>query len=994
MRSQSLHARFRTALLVIAALMSTLVAAVVYHVALDHYLVTGEASARAVVAAVQQSLTVGVYARDNILLTELVDGLARHPSVAEVVVLEGAATPMAGSHNPAFASRRDATKPSSTRAASFEALLYSPFDATEPVGKLQVWLDTENLAADARRQAGILVAGLVVTLCAMLVVFNALASRLLSRPMHALADQLVRIKPGEQERLHIERQHLHDEVGVVARAANQLLDLQQQALQRERAMREEIATLEAQYRGIFDSTSAGIFLMTPDGVVTQSNPALSRLIGHVSEGRIVADTCFADPDAWWRLVNASKASGQPEAADLRLMRSDGTHLWVHCMVSYANDGRAHGGGARLEGVLYDITERKRQEAAALHQAEHDALTGLKSRAYIEASLDRRLRDSTDGDGAVTLMFIDLDGFKSVNDRWGHAAGDAVLVEAARRLTKLFQRKSDSVGRLGGDELVVMIEGVEANDVSVSERATALIKSFARAFALPNGEVAKVGASVGVASYPLHATTPETLIHAADAAMYAVKQSGKGGFVIATSSLHDDAARTAGAGHPMPAPLHTVGRDPLTGLYDRWQLTERMAAHCGDGSGLQPFAALICVDLDNFKSVNLAHGLDLGDEVLRETARRLVALVRSGDFVARTGSDEFVVGICLEGDESGVEPSTAQSIAHKLLSALRQPYELACGTVALQASAGIAIAAQNGHSAIMLREAQLALRQAKAGGRGRPVVFEPLMMSGFAAEVSLEEDLRLAIGTQQFFLHVQPQVDQAGVQVGGEVLVRWQHPTKGVIPPDQFIALAESCGAIVELGRWILREGCMLLARLQQLDPRQTLSINISPAQFNHPEFVADVVTALQLAHAPACGLVLEITEGLLITDLVHVTARMRELVDLGVRFSIDDFGTGFSSLAYLRQLPLHEIKVDRSFVNGLPGDVRNAGIVRSILSMGSHLGMRVVAEGVELDEQSKYLIDQGCPAQQGWLHGRPVPVHSFLDNTLYLSRQEQSRSDI
>jgi EAL domain-containing protein (putative c-di-GMP-specific phosphodiesterase class I) len=257
-------------------------------------------------------------------------------------------------------------------------------------------------------------------------------------------------------------------------------------------------------------------------------------------------------------------------------------------------------------------------------------------------------------------------------------------------------------------------------------------------------------------------------------------------------------------------------------------------------------------------------------------------------------------------------------------------------------------------------------------------FERDMMIGFHQERELELDLRAALGSGQFFLNVQPQVDRRGGVSGGEALLRWSHPVRGLLLPDQFIALAESSGAIVELGGWVLRAGCELLARMRRAGCHQTLSINVSPAQFNHPEFVSLVRDALETSHAPADSLILEITENLFISDVAHVSARLNELVAIGVRFSIDDFGTGFSSLSYLRQLPLYEIKIDRSFTAGLPHDAACAGIVRSILSMGSQLGLNVVAEGVETIEQSRFVMTHGCAVQQGYLHGRPTSVEEFL----------------
>jgi diguanylate cyclase (GGDEF)-like protein/PAS domain S-box-containing protein len=535
MRRRSLHARFRAAVLSIAAALTTIVAVIVYYSANSYYRDIAEESVQALVATVQKTVAVGLYARDDVLLKELADGLTRQPSIANVEMRDatGGLVESATTQNSGNRSRETGKE---VAAPFMDIALMSPFNPDEPVGRMQIWLDSTRLAANARREASILAGALIVLVAGVLSVFNALAKRLLSKPMHRLAAELALIEPGTARRLPLEERHAHDEVGVVTVAANRLLDLQQAALARERTMREEIAGMEARYRGIFDSTSAGIFILSETGDLLQANPALSKLLGMSADelnGASVpkfAEAVFAVPAQLSALIDTARASAQPEAVDLELVRHDGTTLWSHCMVSYIAD--ASSGRHRVEGVLYDITQRKLQEHAAQHRAEHDPLTGLKSRAYIESLLGQHVYAARRNEGSVTLMFIDLDGFKAVNDQWGHAAGDAVLVQTAHRLQDIFRRGCDVVGRLGGDELVVVIEGVEATHPSVSELAARLIGTFKAPFILPNGELADVGASVGVASYPLHATNSKTLIHAADAAMYAVKQSGKGGFVIA------------------------------------------------------------------------------------------------------------------------------------------------------------------------------------------------------------------------------------------------------------------------------------------------------------------------------------------------------------------------------------------------------------------------------------------------------------------------------
>lgn len=604
-------------------------------------------------------------------------------------------------------------------------------------------------------------------------------------------------------------------------------------------------------------------------------------------------------------------------------------------------------------------------------AEHDALTGLKSRSFIELKIDSHIRGARDGEQALTLMYVDLDGFKAVNDRWGHAMGDAVLVEVGRRLSTLFKRGGDMVGRLGGDELVVLVDDVHANDPTVAKLARTLVEFIKQPFHLPNGEVANIGASVGLASYPLHAGSAEALIEAADAVMYQVKKTGKGGYLVA---MQQDGTPDAGRA-PDAAPGLV---DVLTALPDRRALGQRLE-QVRAGAQQNGMVAVLCMDIVQFKMVNLVHGPESGDAVLRELACRLRNGLRQGDMVARTGSDEFVALLTTAACDPLAALQAVNAVINKIRKLLADPFVVGLHRLQVDVSMGVSfVDPLHPDGAQVLREAQLALQQAKASTSEHAHFFEARMMDGFIQQHSLEEDLRHAVQEQQLQLYVQPQVDRDGCVSGGEALLRWQHPQRGWVPPTEFIPLAESTGSIIEIGRWVLQEGCRVLACMHKQGRGGTLALNISPLQFIHPDFVADVRSALAAAGAPAEALILEITEGLLLRDISQVIAKLGELAAAGVRFSIDDFGTGFSSLSYLHQLPLHEIKIDRSFINGLPADQANVGIVQSILAMGRHLGLNVVAEGVETQAQSDYLRLQDCPTQQGWLHGRPRPLAEWL----------------
>lgn len=984
MRPRSLQRRFLKALTWTALLLAAVVALVLYWTTEAHLQRSSVETVAAMVRAIEKTAAVGVYARDFELLREITDGLQRHPTVSKVAVVgnDGIGLVPASPADSASAPRDEAaaharSRRSDASAATFDHQLASPFDAQEGLGRLRVWVNDQQIERDARRQALTLVGALIVLLTGVLGAFHSLAVRLLSRPMQRLADDLSAMEPGTDARLQPPADHLHDEIGIVAKAANRLLELQQQALARERTMRAEIAEMEARYRGIFDSTSAGIFVLDGQRLL-HGNPALGRLLGS-PDGAILrtweSDFVHAaakTPAALLALIASAREAGQPQATDIELNRSNGDPVWAHCLVSME---LGTDGAERVEGVLYDITQRKLAEALAQHRAEHDGLTGLKSRVFIESALVQRLQAAATSKEPVALMFLDLDGFKAVNDRWGHAAGDAVLVEAAHRLKKLFRRDTDLVGRFGGDELIAVIDGAHATDSVVREVATDLIAAFRRPFMLPGGDKAHIGVSVGVASYPRHATSVTSLIEAADEAMYAVKQSGKGGFVVASvpETLAEGSAKSA---LPVGGPVLC---DPLTGLPDRRALAamlERTREACQRSGRI---GAVLALDIDQFKLVNLTRGARIGDEVLCEIARRLERALRVKDAAARTGSDEFIVVLETDCAAPDAALASAQRVVAKLVDTVSVVIHSSQGPLAVRASAGISLLQPDTTDAQqVLQEAQLALKQAKASSGARIVAFQPGMMQGLQQALSLEADLRTALDAGALELHVQPQVGAPGQARRGEALLRWNHPSRGWVPPAQFIALAERSGLIDDLGLWVLRRGCEILAQANRAGPATELSINISPAQFQRPTFVNDVRAAIVAAGARADRLILEITETLLIQQVDDVVLRMQELVALGVRFSIDDFGTGFSSLAYLRRLPLYEIKIDRSFVSGLPDDKASVGIVQSILSMGRHLGLEVVAEGVETEAQSRLLRASHCPFEQGWLHGRPMPAEQWL----------------
>ncbi|MDN4039590.1 bifunctional diguanylate cyclase/phosphodiesterase [Massilia sp. YIM B02443] len=415
-------------------------------------------------------------------------------------------------------------------------------------------------------------------------------------------------------------------------------------------------------------------------------------------------------------------------------------------------------------------------------------------------------------------------------------------------------------------------------------------------------------------------------------------------------------------------------DVLTGLPNRRLLMDRLgqlaaAAQAGPARG-----AVLYVDLDDFKTINDARGHAIGDLLLREAATRLESIVAGAGIVARLGGDEFVVLL----DDVG-ETHAATAIAERIRSALAERMDIEGQRHYASASVGVALAAGGAQSVHdLLREADTAMYHAKGQGRNGVALFEPGMLVEAERKLTLERDLAHALEHGELALHLQLQLDHEGSPRGAEMLLRWRRKDGSSVPPDVFIPVAEASGLIVALGEWVLRQACLAWHTLAAAGHALPLSVNVSPVQFRQPDFVARVAAILEETGAPAGQLILEVTEGVMVERMEETIARMGELAALGLRISVDDFGTGYSSLAYLTRMPLYELKIDKSFIRNTPHDQDATAIVQSILAMAGHLGLRVVAEGVETPDQAQYLAAHSNACMQGYLFHRPMPLDSVL----------------
>lgn len=458
-------------------------------------------------------------------------------------------------------------------------------------------------------------------------------------------------------------------------------------------------------------------------------------------------------------------------------------------------------------------------------------------------------------------------------------------------------------------------------------------------------------------------------------------------ITAVTGVHDEVNHYIGHFQDLSAEKHAQAQaehlklfDPLTELPNRTLLEELMNRALVASQEQGQVGAVVMLDLDRFQQVNDSLGHAVGDQLLLEVSRRLKAKLGEGETASRFSGDSFV----LVFERLGTDPAVATVQARQRVEALRlsltEPVHVDHHRLVSSASIGVTLF-QGGQvqSDELLRQAELAMYRSKSSGRNTVRFFEAAMQADLARRTWLEDELQQALPNGQLSLHYQVQVDAAGRAIGAEALLRWRHPTRGMIPPGEFIPLAEDSGLIEPIGQWVLMEACRQLARWEA-HPRLgalSLAINISPRQFKSEHFVANILEALMVTGARAEQLKLEVTESLAIDDFEASIVKLQQLQARGFRISLDDFGTGNSSLNYLTKLPLAQLKIDKSFVDELPDDPRDAMVAQTIIAMGQGLGLHVIAEGVETEAQRDFLAGLGCHAFQGYLFGRPVPSPIF-----------------
>lgn len=421
--------------------------------------------------------------------------------------------------------------------------------------------------------------------------------------------------------------------------------------------------------------------------------------------------------------------------------------------------------------------------------------------------------------------------------------------------------------------------------------------------------------------------------------------------------------------------HRATHDGLTGLPNRGLLEDRLQHAIAQASRGDGRIGVAFVDLDNFKMFNDSIGHTAGDTVLKTIGDRLRTCLRSGDTVARLGGDEFVIVV-----EQLEDDAMLRDVGQRVLSAVAQPIVLNGQAYEVGCSVGTAVYPRDGTTpGSLIQHADFAMYKAKEDGRGVLRIYEPKLDARHADRLNLEVALRQALARKEFVLHYQPKCNTASGRVcGAEALVRWHHPERGLVPPLQFIELAEQTGVIVPLGEWVLEEACRESHRLREAGLSDfAIAVNVSAIQFKQANFMAMIRRILAETGLSTAGLSLEITESVMMSDPETFTATLRDLKALGVKVALDDFGTGYSSLSYLKRFPIDQVKIDRAFVRDITSDAADAAISSAIIAMAHSLDMSVVAEGVENAEQVAYLRGRGCDELQGYYLSRPLAAAAF-----------------
>ncbi len=716
----------------------------------------------------------------------------------------------------------------------------------------------------------------------------------------------------------------------------------------EEALQQSADRVEA----LITASPLAIVVQDEHGVIQRWNQAAERIFGW-TEREAIGQKMLAVPadkqDEGTGFRESILRGEQLADVEAVRKRKDGKLITVSLSAAPLRDASGAANGIVL--MVADISERKRAE---IRQNLQNAVTVLLAEANsVEEVIPRVIQTLCEGLGWVAgarRVVAKEDGLMRHTENWGIPAPEI------EQFLQISAARTDGGGENAGLLRRVWASGGPiwlpdiAQEATFVRGAAALAAGLHSAFAFPimvSGEFYGVIELFG------------REVRARDEEVVAIA-TGIG------SQIGQFIARKEAEAHL----TFIANYDTLTGLHNRAMFNQRLTQALARAQRLAKMAAVLFIDLDRFKLINDTLGHDAGDRLLKQIAERLRECLREGDTIGRQGGDEFVVLV-----EDVTEPNQVTGVAQKMLETVAQPYLIAGQEFHVTASIGISIFPEDGRDQqVLLKNADIAMYRAKEKGKNNYQFYSAQMNLHSFERLALETSLRRAVERNEFLLHYQPKVDmRSGRITGVEALVRWQHPDRGMVPPAQFIPLAEETGLIVQIGEWVLRTACSDARgwRDQGL-PEISVAVNLSARQFAREDLASSILNVVHEAGFDPRSLELEITESTVMQSADRAASVLRQLKDVGVRVAIDDFGTGYSSLGYLKQFPIDSVKVDRSFIRDIPDDKDDVAITCAVIAMAQSLRLKVVAEGVETAEQYAFLREQGCDEIQGYYFSQPV----------------------
>ena len=774
------------------------------------------------------------------------------------------------------------------------------------------------------------------------------------------------------------------------------------------------ACIPYQVRTVLDALVEGVLLLDSRGRIMLANKAFANSVDKMPGallGRKVTDLRWEfgriheDEFPWDTVLRLGEIQ---TGKQLRLVCPSGATRMFTVNVAPVKDGdQYHGVMATFDDVtqleekneqLEDMlgmlkksrNEIRRQNRELQILATRDPLTDcLNRRSFFEKSEPVFETARRNGQQLVCIM-VDIDLFKSINDRYGHVHGDEVIRMVAQTLQGSL-RSSDTICRYGGEEFCVTLPGLNTEQaIATAMRARTNIAAI-RFPGISRNSSLRVTASFGITTLDQEVKDFAHFIDRADQALYIAKNTGRNRVSVwgSESGVRNPltpAALVAGAdsgGDLKDLPIPQSGHDDLTLLPNRKLFHSRIVEAIEFCRQNQQSFSLLMLDLDMFRRINNTMGVYVGDELLTEVSQRLVQSLRSTDVVVRFGNEDSENPIYrLSGDEFGIiltgmefTEYTAQ-VVNRIMESLGQVFDIGGHRIRLASNTGISIYPENGGDAdTLLKNAAVALFYAKCQGPNRYQFYHEGHVESASGNFPLQNELRQAIEQDQLELHYQPKVDmKSGRIVCMEALLRWRHPEMGMIPPSQFLKVAENTGLTISIGKWVLRTACRQLGLWQRGGyPDLSVAVNLSALQFSQKDLLMQIGTILDETGIAPWHLDLELTEATVMDDIAAAATTLRLLHKAGMRISIDDFGTGYSSLNHLKRFPIRSVKIDRSFIRDITTDADDAGIIKAIITMAHGMGLRVVAEGVESEAQFAFLDNLHCDEFQGFLFSPPVP---------------------